>query len=130
MTDLEQQLKANIANATATEAPAPANATPGKPKANASKPKATAPKALPTAAISGKSVVYDPENQKQPPRPGTPCQVKGCPGRYSTLQSRKTATGLVRELICRTCQTRPEEPTPAAPTVPAKTAAKPAKASK
>lgn len=51
---------------------------------------------------------YDDEILKLPVREGSPCQVKGCPGGYSILQTRRAGTQLVRDFICRTCQKTPK----------------------
>lgn len=40
---------------------------------------------------------------KLPVQEGSPCQVKGCPGRYSIVQTVKVKTQLQRTFICRTC---------------------------
>lgn len=50
------------------------------------------------------------EVQDLPARPGSPCKVAGCLGRYSILHTEKIGRERVRKLICRTCKHQPGEP--------------------
>lgn len=81
-------LAANLAKATATNSPIV-----GK------KPTADTTVSVPAGPV-----------QQQPPRPGSPCQKKGCLGRYSILQTTKQGRERLRALICRTCNHQPPEP--------------------
>lgn len=49
------------------------------------------------------------EVQDLPARPGSPCKVQGCLGRYSILHTEKIGRERVRRLICRTCNHQPGE---------------------
>jgi hypothetical protein len=95
-------LTANIAKATGNPAPVPTT----KPA-----PKKAAESPAKPPIKKGDMVGYKPDGTAvviaPAIRPGTPCQRKGCPGRYSILQTRKVANQMVNDLICRTCQTKP-----------------------
>ena len=109
--------EANIEKALAPAAPAPAAPAPKQAKSakpqTAPKPKGPTVGKKPTAPES--PTVKPPieglaaPHQVQPPQPGSPCQVEGCLGRYSILQTVKEKQQRIRYLICRTCQHQPAE---------------------
>ena len=93
-------LEANLAKAVGATAP---TATPETPKSKS-------PGRFNVAPLPATPPSYDEQILKLPVQEGSPCQVKGCPGGYSILQTRRAGTQLVRDYICRTCQKTPKDP--------------------
>lgn len=91
----EDQLTANLASAVGAENKAP---------------KATKRPAKNATASAVEVEATEGATHLPPPQPGAPCQVKGCPGRYSILQTTKVDRVRLRKLICRTCNHQPAEP--------------------
>lgn len=98
MSEGNNDLLANIAKATTVAS------AEGKAKSKAK------PSKKPAADAKPGDVPPRPEQPPPPLQPGVPCQVEGCPGRYSVLATRKVANHVVNDLICRTCGKKPKDP--------------------